>query len=205
MVGNKTYEKCYRLVRIPIEEDNKGPRPLLVKMNTVEETELVMENLKNLKDAGPELQSVGNSPDRSLRTRGNASFGDESEQLEHFGNKRRHTDCPRQTNTESPEKPRIYGDRMKMFRKWFTNVDTLTLYKNLELKRLIDSTPNPPDLIAFSEAKPKKSLLDWNPLWHIIQGYRGIGTNMNPNDTGRRMLIHIRDGIHVQKQNTDHL
>ena len=68
----------------------------------------------------------------------------------------------RQTNTESPEKQRIYEDRMKMFRIWFTNVDTVTLDKNLELKRLIDSTPNPPDLIALSEAKPKKSLLDWN-------------------------------------------
>ena len=51
---------------------------------------------------------------------------------------------------------------MKMFRIWFTNVDTLTLDKNLALKRLIDSIPNPPDLIALSEAKPKKSLLDWN-------------------------------------------
>ena len=92
---------------------------------------------------------------------------------------------------------------MQMFRIWFTNVDTLTLDKNLELKRLTDSTPNPPDLIALSEAKLKKSLLDCNPLWHILQGYRLIGTNMNPNDTGRGMLVHIRDVIDFQEQNTD--
>ena len=29
-----------------MEEENKGPRPLLVKMNTVEETEIVMKILK---------------------------------------------------------------------------------------------------------------------------------------------------------------
>ena len=51
-----------------------------------------------------------------------------------------------------------------MFRIRFTNVVTLTLDKNQELKTLIDSTPNPPDLIALSEAKLKKSLIDWNPL-----------------------------------------
>ena len=90
-----------------------------------------------------------------------------------------------------------------MFRIWFTNVDTLTLEKHLELKRLIDSTPNPPDLIALSEAKPKSSLLHWNPLWHIIQRYRLLETNMNPNDTGRSILIHIRDGIDFQEQNRD--
>ena len=44
----------------------------------------------------------------------------------------------RQTYTESPEKQMIHEDRMKMFR---IN-DTSTLDKNLELKRLIDSTPN---------------------------------------------------------------
>ena len=52
-----------------MEEDNKGPRPLLVKMNTVEETELVMKNLKNLKEPGPELQNLRISPDRSLNER----------------------------------------------------------------------------------------------------------------------------------------
>ena len=90
-----------------------------------------------------------------------------------------------------------------MFRIWFTNVDTLTLDKNLELKPLIDSTPNPTDLIALSEANLKKSLIDWNPLWHNKQGYRLILTNMNPNDTGRGRLIHIRDGIDIQEQNND--
>ena len=38
---------------------------------------------------------------------------------------------------------------------------------------------------------------------HIILGYRLIGTNINPNDTGRGMLIHISDGIDFQEQNTD--
>ena len=38
-------------------------------MNTVEETELDMKNLKNLKDAGPELQTLRISPDRSLKVR----------------------------------------------------------------------------------------------------------------------------------------
>ena len=80
------------------------------------------------------------------------------------------------------------------------NVDTLTLDKILELKRLIDSPHNPPDLSALSEAKPKKSILDWNPLWHIIQGNRLRGTNMNPNNTGTGMLINIRDGIDFQEQ-----
>ena len=53
---------------------------------------------------------------------------------------------------------------MKMFRIRFTIVETLPCDKNLELKTLIDSTSNPPDLVALSEPKPKKSLLDWNPL-----------------------------------------
>ena len=52
-----------------MEEDNKGPRPLFLKMNTIEETELVMKNLKNLKDAGPELQNLRISPDRSITER----------------------------------------------------------------------------------------------------------------------------------------
>ena len=52
-----------------MEEDNKGPRPLLVKMNSVEETELVMTNLKNLEDVGPEVQNLRISPDRSLKKR----------------------------------------------------------------------------------------------------------------------------------------
>ena len=79
---------------------------------------------------------------------------------------------------------------MKTFRIWFTIVDTKTLDKNLDLKRLTDSTPNPPDLIALSEAKPKKALLDWNPLWHIIQRYRLKGTNINTNDTERDVDTH---------------
>ena len=49
-----------------------------------------------------------------------------------------HTYSARQTNTESPENQRTYEDRMKMFRIWFTNVDTLLLDKNLELMRLTD-------------------------------------------------------------------
>ena len=52
-----------------MEEDKKSPCPLLVKTNTVEETELVMEFLKNLRDAGPELQNLRISPDRSLKER----------------------------------------------------------------------------------------------------------------------------------------
>ena len=59
----------YRLGRKPIEENNKGPRPLLGKMNTVKEMEVVMKNLKNLKDAGPELQNLRSSPERSLKER----------------------------------------------------------------------------------------------------------------------------------------
>ena len=95
-----------------MEEDNKGPRPLLVKMNTVEETELVMTNLKSLEDAGPEVQNSRISPDRSLKkTRGSESFGDQSKKLEHFGNKRLHTYSARQRNTESPEKQRTMRTR----------------------------------------------------------------------------------------------
>ena len=52
-----------------MEEDNKGPRPLLVKINTVEETELVMKSLKNLNESEPELQNLGISTDRSLKER----------------------------------------------------------------------------------------------------------------------------------------
>ena len=52
-----------------MEEDNKGPRPLLVKNNTLEETELVMKSLKNLNDSEPELQNLGISTDRSLKER----------------------------------------------------------------------------------------------------------------------------------------
>ena len=44
----------------------------------------------------------------------------------------------RDKKTESPEDQRTYEDRLKMFRIWFTNVDTLTLDKNLEMKRLTD-------------------------------------------------------------------
>ena len=70
MVGNKSYENT------TVWEENrwnetthKGPHLLLVKMNIVGETELVMINLKNLEDAGPELLNLRISPNTSLKER----------------------------------------------------------------------------------------------------------------------------------------
>ena len=45
---------------------------------------------------------------------------------------------------------------MRNFVVWFSNVDTLNLEKNLELKQLIRNSETEPDIIALSEAKPKK-------------------------------------------------
>lgn len=71
----------------------------------------------------------------------------------------------------------------------------------MELKVAIFEAERKPDVIAIQEAKPKNAKVPWNPLWHKIDGYSTEGSNMNPEDPGRGLLLYIREEVDYEPLN----
>ena len=67
----------------------------------------------------------------------------------------------------------------------FTNADTLTKDKVLELLQTIYNRSTLPHVIAISEAKPKYSKTDFNPVTVQIPSYNMEPLNMKLTDKGR--------------------
>ena len=77
----------------------------------------------------------------------------------------------------------------------FTNADTLTKDKMLELLHTIYNRSTLPHVIAISEAKPKNSETDFNPVTVQIPSYNMEPLNMKLTDKGRGMLPFLRDDL----------
>ena len=77
----------------------------------------------------------------------------------------------------------------------FTNADTLTKDKMLELLQTIYNRSTLPHVIAISEAKPKYSKPDFNPVTVQIPSYNMEPLNMKLTDKGRGMLLFLRDDL----------
>ena len=77
----------------------------------------------------------------------------------------------------------------------FTNADTLTKDKLLDLKTRI--AQNEPQILAFSEVKPKNYKRELQLVEFNIPGYEAVPTNID-SGTGRGMLVYVQ---HNQKYN----
>ena len=70
-----------------------------------------------------------------------------------------------------------------------------TTDKFLELQVLLQQANLLPHIIVLTEAKPKNSVILWNPIWHKLDCYNLKQKNMNPNEKGRGMLFYIQKDI----------
>ena len=77
----------------------------------------------------------------------------------------------------------------------FTNADTLTKDKMLELLQTIYNRSTLPHVFAISEAKPKNSKTDFHPVTVQIPSYNMEPLNMELTDKGRGMLLFLRDDL----------
>ena len=62
-------------------------------------------------------------------------------------------------------------NKIKKSNFWYTNFDTVTKTKHQELVKLIEDKKNPPDVIAFVEAKLKNSKTEWNTAWYKFENH----------------------------------
>ena len=58
-------------------------------------------------------------------------------------------------------------------------------------------------ILALTEAKPKNSVILWNPIWHKLDCFNLKQKKMNPNEKGRGMLFYIRKDIDYKEINDD--
>ena len=77
----------------------------------------------------------------------------------------------------------------------FTNAETLTKDKMLELLQTIYNRSTLPHVIVISEAIPKHSKTDFNPVTVQIPSYNMEPLNMKLTDKGRGMLLFLRDDL----------
>ena len=75
------------------------------------------------------------------------------------------------------------------------NADTLTKDKMLELLQTIYNRSTLPHVIAISEAKPKYSKTDFNPVTVQIPSYNMEPLNMKLTDKGRGMSLFSRGDL----------
>ena len=60
-----------------------------------------------------------------------------------------------------------------------------------------------PHFIALNEAKPKNSVIMWNPIWHKLDCYSLKQKKMNPNEKGRGILFYVRKDIDYKETNDE--
>ena len=60
-----------------------------------------------------------------------------------------------------------------------------------------------PHFIALNEAKPKNSVIMWNPIWLKLDCYNLKQKKMNPNEKGRGILFYIRKDIDYKETNDE--
>ena len=75
---------------------------------------------------------------------------------------------------------------------WFTNADTLTQDKMIELREDVADTNPPPDVIAISELKPKNFKRTLNENEFKIPGYEFEHENLFKNDSTRGIAIYVK-------------
>lgn len=79
----------------------------------------------------------------------------------------------------------------------FTNVDTLTKEKVIELRHKISGEQLPPQVIAPQEVKPK-NFNEKNRMEYYIEGYEMLTKNL-ATKCGRGLLLYIQKGIHYEE------
>ena len=127
-----------------------------------------------MKDAITEIRSLRISPDKIHKEREEVRKRVNEEKTI----RKKGTSCiwPRDADIKSQEKKRKSG-KMTF---WYRNVETLTQWKHQEQIKLIKEKENSSDTIALVEAKPKKTYINWNPVWHKFKNCYFESINMNP-------------------------
>ena len=198
-------KNCTRLGKTPDQEIRARPRPLRITLDSPEDAELMMKNLTKLKFAEDKIRQPRVTPDRSMKERENVRF------------------LVQRAKNLTPEEPGkfihiVRGNKIirvkksiaknnagnrEHFELWFVNVDTLTPDEFIELQVLLQLANMLPHIIALTEAKPKNSVILWNPFWHKLDWYNLKQKNMNPNEKGRGMLFYIRKDIDYKEINDE--
>ena len=170
-------------------------RPLMVTLNNSSESETVMKNLRKLKNAPDELRNLRISPDRSRKEREEVRnliqraknlIEQETGDFMHI---------VRGTTIIKVKRERYETRKEMNLNIMFTNADTLTKDKMLELLQTIYNRSTLPHVIAISEAKPKYSKTDFNPVTVQIPSYNMEPRNMKLTDKGRGMLLFLTDDL----------
>ena len=105
------------------------------------------------------------------------------------GTRELHTHCQREENHQSKENrdrsiAKNNAGNREHFELWFGNVETFTPDKFIELQVLLQQANILPHIIALTEAKPKHSVIKWNPIWQKLDSYILKEKNMNSNEKG---------------------
>ena len=102
---------------------------------------------------------------------------------------------PRNNHLKSQKENAMKQGKEMNLNIMFTNADTLTKNKMLELVQTIYNRSTLPHVIAISEAKPKYSKTDFNPVTVQIPSYNMEPLNMKLTDKGRGVLLFLRDDL----------
>ena len=81
-----------------------------------------------------------------------------------------------------------------MINIWFTNADTLTRNKIIELTEEV-KCDSPPDIIAINEVKPKNFKRVLNATEYQIPGYTFQHNSLDKNDHTRGVAVYIKESI----------
>ena len=87
---------------------------------------------------------------------------------------------------------------------WYTNVDTLTKDKLLELNAEIKSQ-SPPDIIAMTEIKPKNYTRVLDQKQYNLGGYHFEEINLTVRGPSRGVALYVRNGLNYQIVETSNI